>query len=448
MGADLSILIVNGLLVNEGQQSEQDILIEDGRISQIGADLQSKQASQVIDAAGKLVIPGMIDDQVHFREPGLNHKGELATESRAAVAGGITSFFDMPNVKPPTITLERLEEKFQYAAGKCAGNYAFYLGATNDNSDELCRLEKGVTCGIKIFMGASTGNLLVNDDNALESIFAGAQTVVVTHCEDSPTIYANEDEYKAKYGDDIPMYLHPEIRSAEACYMSSLKATNLAKKHGTQLHVLHLTTEKELEFFQAGEIDDKQITVEVCAHHLFFSQLDYEQRGGFIKCNPAIKRPEDRDALVQALAEKRIDVVATDHAPHTLNEKTGSYFKVAAGLPLVQYALVSLFEHVHDKKLTIERLVEATSHSVVKRFGILERGYLREGYWADIAIVDMNNGILDSSDKVLYKCGWSPFDGYQFRSSIDTTIVNGQAVYSRGEFLTPEFLGQRIQFAR
>ncbi len=445
-GDNLSILILNGTVVNEGEISQLDILIENGRISQIGKDLQSMQAETVIDAEGKLVLPGMIDDQVHFREPGLTHKGGLASESRAAIAGGITSFFDMPNVNPLTVTLERLEEKFQHAADKCAGNYAFYLGATNDNIDELRRLKRGVTCGIKIFMGASTGNMLVDDDAVLEKIFADAQTLVVTHCEDSPTIYANEDKFKAEYGEDIPMHLHPKIRSAEACYMSSVKATNLAKKHGTQLHVLHLTTEKELELFEAGAIDNKQITVEVCAHHLFFSENDYEQRGGFIKCNPAIKRPQDRDALVNALAESRIDIVATDHAPHTLSEKTGTYFKVAAGLPLVQYAFVSLLELVHDKKVTIERLIEATSHSVTKRFGIIDRGYLREGYWGDVTIVDMNTPTTDTPDKVLYKCGWSPFDGYQFRSSIDTTIVNGQAVYSKGEFLTSDYLGKRIEF--
>tara|TARA_R110002049_G_scaffold2743_2_gene20933 strand:- start:6098 stop:7432 length:1335 start_codon:yes stop_codon:yes gene_type:complete len=442
----LSILIVNGTVVNEGVISEQDILIKDGRIAEIGSNLHSRSADQVVDAKGKLVLPGMIDDQVHFREPGLSHKGGLATESRAAIAGGITSFFDMPNVKPPTVTLERLEEKFQYAAGKCAGNYAFYLGATNDNADELAKLTPGVTCGIKIFMGASTGNMLVNKDDVLEKIFANAQTVVVTHCEDSPTIYANEDKYREEYGENIPMEMHPKIRSEEACYLSSLKATNLAKKYNTKLQVLHLTTAKELEFFNTDPIEDKQITVEVCAHHLFFSEEDYAQRGGFIKCNPAIKRKQDRDALVKALAEGRIDVVATDHAPHTLAEKTGDYFKTAAGLPLVQYAFTSLLELVQDKKLSIERLVEASSHSVAKRFGIIDRGFLREGYWADIILVDMNQGCTDTPEKVMYKCGWSPFDGFEFRSRIDTTIVNGTIVYANGKLTSQENIGQRIEF--
>ena len=444
----MSILILNGNIVNEGSISQQDLLIEGGRITKIGADLQSEKAEEIIDAGGKYVLPGMIDDQVHFREPGLSHKGGLNTESRAAIAGGITSFFDMPNVKPPTVTLDRLEEKFQYAAGKCAGNYAFYMGATNDNAEELKRLERGVTCGIKIFMGASTGNMLVDDDDVLNDIFAGAQTIVVTHCEDTPTILSNEEEYKAKYGDDIPLEYHPKIRSERACYLSSKKATDLAKKHGTQLHVLHLTTAKELEFFTPGDIDDKQITVEACVHHLYFSEEDYAQRGGFIKCNPAIKTKHDHDALLDAVAKGQIDIVATDHAPHTLEEKTGTYFKIAAGLPLVQYALVSMLEHVHDGKLTLEQVVKVVTHNVVKRFGILNRGYLREGYYADIAIVDMNKGITDTEDKVLYKCGWSPFNGIQFRSSIDTTIVNGNIVYRDGQLTTEENFGQRLEFAK
>lgn len=443
----MSILVVNGVMVNEGSVSEQDIYIENGRIKKIGQNLQSQTADEVIDAKGKYVIPGMIDDQVHFREPGLTHKGSLNTESRAAIAGGITSFFDMPNVKPPTITLQALEEKFQYAAGKCAGNYAFYLGATNDNADELSRLKPGVTCGIKIFMGASTGNMLVDNDETLEDIFEHAQTVVVTHCEDSPTIKSNEAAWQEKYGGDIPMEQHPYIRSEEACYLSSHKAVGLAKKYGTRLHVLHLTTARELEFFKAGDINSKQITVEACAHHLFFSEEDYQQRGAFIKCNPAIKKRTDRDALVQAVSEGQIDIVATDHAPHTLQEKTGTYLKTAAGLPLVQYALPSLLELVHDNKLTIEQLVNVTSHNVVERFGILERGYLREDYWADLAIVDMHSKTVDSPERVLYKCGWSPFDGFQFRSQIATTIVNGHKVYDAGVLLTEQNFGERLQFS-
>ena len=437
---------MNGTVVNEGKVTEQDILIEAGRITAISGDLQAKNAREVIDASGKYVMPGMIDDQVHFREPGLSHKGRLASESRAALAGGITSFFDMPNVNPPTVTLARLEEKFNYARGRCAGNYAFYLGATNDNIDELRNLKPGVTCGIKIFMGASTGNMLVDNDQTLEKIFADAQTIVVTHCEDTPTIKRNEEKFRAQFGEDISLQHHPQIRSEDACYLSSHKAVGLANRYGTRLHVLHLTTAKELDLFTPGDIDDKQITVEVCAHHLYFSEKDYPQRGGFIKCNPAIKSEHDRSALLQALNEGQIDIAATDHAPHTRQEKTGSYFQIAAGLPLVQYALVSLLEHVHDKHLSIERLVDVCAHNVSKRFGIIDRGYIREGYWADITLVDMNTRCVDSQDKVLYHCGWSPFDGISFRSSIAATIVNGRLAYRDGRFTCADYLGKRIAF--
>lgn len=443
----MSLLIINGRTVNEGSQQDQDIFIRNGRIEKIGSNLQAISAATVIDAKGKWVLPGMIDDQVHFREPGLTHKGGLSSESRAAVAGGITSFMDMPNVKPPTVTLEKLEEKFALAAGKCAANYAFYMGATNDNIDELRRLKRGMTCGIKIFMGASTGNMLVDDDQVLEKIFADVETIVITHCEDTPTITANEQLYREKFGDDIPMENHPLIRSAEACYKSTEKAVGLAKKFGTRLHVLHLTTAKELEFFTCGDVNDKQITLEVCAHHLFFSDQDYAQRGGFIKCNPAIKTEQDRAALVQAVADSKIDIIATDHAPHTLQEKSGTYFKIAAGLPLVQYALVSVLELVHDRHISIEKLVQVTSHNVADRFGVIERGYLREGYWGDVVIVDMNQPCTDTADKVLYKCGWSPFDGIEFRSSIDTTIVNGQVIYQHNKFPTADNIGQRLEFA-
>lgn len=443
----MSLLIINGRTVNEGVQQDQDIYIKNGRIEQLGSDLQSLDAKEVIDANGKWVLPGMIDDQVHFREPGLTHKGGLNTESKAAVAGGITSFMDMPNVKPPTVTLERLEEKFAHAAGKCAGNYAFYMGATNDNIDELRGLKAGITCGIKIFMGASTGNMLVDDEKVLEKIFADAQTIVITHCEDTPMINANEERYKEKFGEDVPMENHPIIRSAEACYKSTDKAVGLAKRFGTRLHVLHLTTARELEFFTAGDINDKQITVEVCAHHLYFNDQDYAQRGGFIKCNPAIKTEQDRAALVQAVADRKIDIIATDHAPHTLQEKSGTYFKVAAGLPLVQYALVSALELVHDQHLSIDALVRAVTHNVSDRFKLIDRGYLREGYWGDITIVDMNTPCIDTPDRVLYKCGWSPFNGIEFRSSIDTTIVNGSIVYRQGQVLATGSEGRRLEFS-
>ena len=442
----MNTLIVNGTLVSEGQQYQADLLIVNGRIHKIGNDLQSSAADKIIDAAGKYVLPGMIDDQVHFREPGLTHKGGLQTESRAAVAGGITSFMDMPNVKPPTVNLKALDEKFALAEGKCAANYAFYMGATNDNLDELRGLKNGVTCGIKIFMGASTGNMLVDDPVVLENIFAEVETIVITHCEDTPMIKRNEDLYRQRFGDDIPLKYHPEIRSVEACYASTERAVGLARKHGTRLHVLHLTSEKELEFFAPGDVNYKQITLEVCAHHLFFSEEDYEQRGAFIKCNPAIKKATDRAALIKAVAEGRIDIIATDHAPHTLQEKTGTYFKTAAGLPLVQYALPSILEKVQDNQLSLEKVVQVTSHNVADSFRLIDRGYLREGYWADITIVDMDKGITDSPDTVLYKCAWSPFDGFTFRSSIDTTIVNGEVVYVNGQLTDALTLGRRLEF--
>lgn len=425
---------------------QADLLIVNGSIHKIGKDLQPSEADKVIDAAGKYVLPGMIDDQVHFRDPGLTYKGGLQSESRAAVAGGITSFMDMPNVKPPTVTIKALDDKFAMAEGKCAANYAFYMGATNDNLDELRGLKNGVTCGIKVFMGASTGNMLVDDPVVLDNIFADVETIVITHCEDTPMIKRNEDLYRERYGEDIPLKFHPEIRSTEACYASTERAVGLARKHGTRLHVLHLTSAKELEFFAPGDVNDKQITLEVCAHHLFFSEEDYEQRGAFIKCNPAIKKASDRAALIKAVAEGRIDIIATDHAPHTLEEKTGTYFKTAASLPLVQYALPSVLEKVQDKQLSLEKVVQVTSHNVADRFRVIDRGYLREGYWADITIVDMDKGITDTPETVLYKCDWSPFDGFTFRSSIDTTIVNGEIVYQNGQLTDVLTLGRRLEF--
>ena len=353
---------------------------------------------------------------------------------------------DMPNVKPPTVTIKALDDKFAMAEGKCAANYAFYMGATNDNLDELRGLKNGVTCGIKVFMGASTGNMLVDDPVVLDNIFADVETIVITHCEDTPMIKRNEDLYRERYGEYIPLKFHPEIRSTEACYASTERAVGLARKHGTRLHVLHLTSAKELEFFAPGDVNDKQITIEVCANHLFFSEEDYEQRGAFIKCNPAIKKASDRAALIKAVAEGRIDIIATDHAPHTLEEKTGTYFNTAAGLPLVQYALPSVLEKVQDKQLSLEKVVQVTSHNVADRLRVIDRGYLREGYWADITIVDMDKGITDTPETVLYKCDWSPFDGFTFRSSIDTTIVNGEIVYQNGQLTDVLTLGRRLEF--
>ncbi|MBY4676271.1 dihydroorotase [Marinobacterium arenosum] len=443
------LLITNALVVNEDQQQELDILIRDGRIEKIGSDLQGESAKQVIDARGKVLLPGMIDDQVHFREPGVTYKADITTESRAAVAGGITSFMEMPNVKPPTLTLAALEEKFDLAAAKSAANYSFYLGASNDNLEVIKQLDPDQACGVKVFMGASTGNMLVDNIQTLEGIFREAPGIVVTHCEDTPMIAEIEARYRAQYGDNIPVKYHPEIRSREACYKSSSLAVDLAKKFGTQLHVLHLTTAEELALFQAGPVKDKQITLEACVHHLFFSEEDYLTKGSQIKCNPSIKSASDRAALLQAVNDDVIDIIATDHAPHTWEEKQEeSYFKAPAGLPLVQHALLSLLDHHANGTLSLEKIVRKTSHNVTDRYKLIDRGYIREGYWADLVLVDLNTPYTVTRDNVLYKCGWSPFESHTFKASIDTTIVNGQVVYQDGKLIERGAIGKRLQFDR
>lgn len=426
------VIIKNARVVNGGEVLEADVRLRDGRIEQVGRDLATASDETVIDARGRYLLPGFIDDQVHFREPGLTAKGDLATESAAAVAGGITSFMDMPNVKPPTTDLAALADKYGAAVGRARGNYAFYLGATNENIDEIRRLEPRQACGVKVFMGASTGNMLVDDAQTLEHIFADARTLIATHCEDSVMIRAREQEFRERYGDDVPMQAHPEIRSAEACYSSSSKAVDLARRHQSRLHVLHLTTARELELFESGPVTGKSITAEVCVHHLFFDESDYDKLGTRIKCNPAIKTRGDREGLLRGVLEDRIDVIATDHAPHTLEEKSRTYFDAPAGLPLVQHALLSLLEHHHDGTMSLEQIVRKTSHSVAELFGIPDRGFVREGYWADLVLVDLATPTAVTSDSVLAKCGWSPFEGMQFRSRIDTTIVNGQIVYDDG----------------
>jgi len=442
------LLITNAKLVNEHVVSEQDVLITNKRITHIGKDLQYEETKRVLDAKGNYLIPGMIDDQVHFREPGLTHKADMATESHAAIAGGITSFMDMPNVKPPTLSLELLQQKYQAAHQRVQANYAFYMGASNDNLEVLKSVPIDLACGIKVFMGASTGNMLVDKDEALEGIFKHAPVPVITHCEDSKLIEKNLKIYQQKYGDDIPIEYHPIIRSAEACYNSSLKAVKLAKEFGTQLHILHLSTAKELELFAEGEVQDKSITAEVCVHYLFYNEADYAEKGALIKCNPAIKTLQDQLGLLQGVNDDRIDIIATDHAPHLLEEKSGNYLTAPAGLPLVQHALLSLLEHYHDNVLSIEKIVEKTSHNVVKRFSVMERGYIREGYFADLVILDVDKPFVVTSDNVLYKCGWSPFEGTTFRSTIDTTILNGQVVYERGEFSNYQFFGEQLKFDR
>ena len=442
------LLITNAKIVNEGTVSEQDVLVSDKRIKQIGSDLQHVEVKNVIDAKGKFLIPGMIDDQVHFREPGLTHKADIETESMAAIAGGITSFMDMPNVKPPTLSINLLKDKYQAAENRARANYAFYLGASNDNLETIKNTPIDLACGIKVFMGASTGNMLVDKDDVLEGIFANAPVPIITHCEDTPLINRNLKMFQEKYGDDIPVEFHPVIRSEEACYKSSSKAVALAKKHGTQLHVLHLTTEKELELFTPGNVGNKSITAEVCAHHLFFNEKDYKTKGSLIKCNPAIKTQKDQLGLINGVNKDRIDIIATDHAPHLMEEKNGNYMQSPAGLPLVQHALMSLLEHYHDGRMSIEKIITKTSHNVAIRFNLVDRGFIREGYFADLVLVNTQSPYTVSSDNVLYKCGWSPFDGYTFRSTIDTTILNGNVVYKNGKLSSTPFYGEKLTFNR
>ncbi len=441
------ILIKEAVMVNDGSVSEGDLLISDGRIERVDSGIPARGNVRIIEAAGQTLIPGMIDDQVHFREPGATHKADLHSESMAAVAGGITSFMDMPNTNPLTVTLEALEQKFALAAERCVANYSFYLGATNDNIDQIRALKPDQACGIKVFMGASTGNMLVNRREALEAIFADAPVLVATHCEDTPTIEKNEAEFRERYGEDVPMRYHPAIRSEEACFLSSSLAVELARRHGTRLHVLHLTTARELELFEAGPLDHKRITVEACVHHLFFDEADYELKGSFIKCNPAIKRHSDREALRRALKDDRIDVIGTDHAPHTLDEKLNSYFKAPAGLPLVQWALPMALELCHDGQLSLEQLVEKTSHGPARLFQVAERGYLREGYWADLVLLDLDSPYRVERDAVLYKCGWSPLEGVRLRSRVTTTLVNGRVAYRDGR-VNEGIRGQRLRFDR
>ena len=441
------LLISNARLVNEGEIRDADVLVEGDRIARVDARIDAPDSATVIDAGGKFLLPGMIDDQVHFREPGLTRKGDLATESAAAAAGGITSFMDMPNVNPQTTTRAALADKYAMAEGRCTGNYGFYLGATNSNIEEVRALRVGEACGIKAFMGASTGDMLVDDPDTLDKLFEHSPVMVVTHCEDSPTIWANEDAAREKYGEDVPMSEHPNIRSADACYASSSMAIELARKHDALLHVLHLTTEKEMALFAPGDRAGKRVTAEVCVHHLWFDESRYAELGTKIKCNPAIKRATDRQALVAALNEGRIDIIATDHAPHLADEKASTYFKAPAGLPLVQHAVQTLFDLVASGQTTLELVVDRACHASADLFGVTDRGYVREGYFADLVIVDADKPFRVSSDNVLYKCGWSPFEGHEFTSTIDTTIVNGEIVFRDGS-LTGAIAGRRLEFTR
>ena len=441
------LLISNARLINEGRILDADVLIDGDRIEKIAGGIAADDGVDIIDAGGHYLMPGMIDDQVHFREPGLTKKGDLATESAAAVAGGITSFMDMPNVNPQTTTCTALADKYRVAAGRCSANYGFYLGGTNHNIEEIKKLKVGDACGIKVFMGASTGDMLVDDPAVLEQVFEHAPLMVVTHCEHSPTIWENEAHAKKKYGENVPMFEHPNIRSANACLNSSSLAVDLARRHDALLHVLHLTTAIEMGLFSKAHRSEKRITAEVCVHHLWFDESQYEDLGARIKCNPAIKSIADREALIKALNEGRLDIIATDHAPHTAGEKSRSYFKAPAGLPLVQHALLTLFDLAASDQISLELLVDRTSHAPADIFGVKDRGYIREGYFADMVIVDANKPFKVDRSNLLSKCRWSPFEGHEFSSTIDTTIVNGEVAYRSGE-LTAAVVGQAIEFTR
>lgn len=441
-----STLIVNARLVNEGREYDGDLRIENGRIAQIGAGLDARGNETVVDAAGRRLLPGMIDDQVHFREPGLEYKADMATESAAAVAGGLTTFMDMPNTNPPTLDSAALEDKYRRAAGRAWGNYGFYLGASNDNLAAIQSLDPRTAPGVKVFMGASTGNMLVDDPVTLDAIFRDVPTPIITHCEDTPMIDAELARYKAQYGDDIPARFHPDIRSREACKKSTELAISLARKHGTRLHVLHISTADELALFQAGPIEGKRITAETCIHFLRFDRDDYEKLGHLIKCNPAIKDPADREALIRAVAEDVIDVLATDHAPHTLEEKARPYTGAPSGLPLVQFALNAALELVHEGRLSTAQVVDKFAHAPAKLFDVEHRGFLREGYFADLVLIDDAPYTVRRED-VLSKCGWSPFEGRTFHSSIASTWVNGVLAWD-GKALVGAPNGQRLAFAR
>lgn len=433
-----AIMLLNGQVVNEGRTFEADLLIKQGRIEQIASDLSHLSADLVIDCADQWILPGMIDDQVHFREPGLTHKGCIETESNAAVRGGITSYMEMPNCKPSTTNQSAIEAKLARAANSSAANYAFYLGATNDNLEDIETINTQLICGVKVFMGASTGDLLVNDIKALERIFQNSPVLIATHCEDTPMIEANEARYREQYGNDISFGYHPDIRSREACIKSSQLAVDLAKQYNSQLHVLHITTAEELGLFTAGEIASKHITAEACVHHLFFSADDYATLEGKIKCNPAIKLESDRQALLSAVKKGVIDIIATDHAPHTLAEKTQSYWQSPAGLPLVQEALLSLLTHVERGVLTIEEVVQKVCHNVAIRYQVKDRGFIREGYWADLVLLDRQQSQLSSDSDMAYRCGWTPFVGHRFPAKIVATFVNGAMVYQQlGESFEP-----------
>jgi len=441
------ILVKNARLVNEGKTVDGDVLINGGLIEKIGASLSDAGARE-LNAGGNYLFPGVIDDQVHFRDPGLTHKGDLATESRAAVAGGITTFMEMPNTIPNTLTQELLEEKYRSASVKSVANFSFFMGASNDNLEEVLKTDANKVCGIKVFMGSSTGNMLVDNEKTLDRLFSTSPMLIATHCEDEQTIRRNQEIYRQKYGEDVPIQMHPLIRNEEACYLSSSMAVALAKKHRTRLHILHISTAKELSLFDGTiPLKDKRITAEACIHHLWFDDRDYEELGTKIKWNPAIKTRQDREALLKGLLENKLDIVATDHAPHTMEEKNQKYFQAPSGGPLVQHSLVAMLELVHQDKLTVEKVAEKMSHAVAECFQIQNRGYIREGYAADLVLVNLNDPWTVNRSNILAKCGWSPFEGVTFRSKVIRTFVNGNVAYEQGN-IHESVRGERILFNR
>jgi len=441
-----SLVLRNAEIINEGRRFHADVLIRDGRIERIGAVPTGAAYDQEYDLTGKLLVPGLIDDQVHFREPGLTHKACIASEARAAVAGGVTSFMEMPNTNPPAVTLEELEKKYAIGAATSVANYSFFLGTTSTNLEAIKAVDPRKVCGLKIFMGSSTGDMLVDRVAVLESVFRHSPTIILTHCEDTPRIKAAEAVAKAKWGEDVPAAEHPRLRDAEACYASSSLAAELARRHDARLHILHITTAKELALFSAAPLKGKRLTAEACVHHLWFSDADYARLGHQIKCNPAIKTAADRDAIRAAVASGVIDVIATDHAPHTWEEKSRPYFKAPAGLPLIQHPLLILMDLARQGAFTLETAIQRACHAPAILFGVEQRGYIREGYWADLVVVDPAKPQPVTKAGLLYQCGWSPFEGHTFGSSIERTFVNGVCVYENGQVRPDAPKGQRLTF--
>lgn len=442
-----SILIRNANIVNEGKVFSADVLIKDGRIEKIASGIDYN-ATKIINANGKYLLPGVIDDQVHFREPGLTHKGDIHSEARAAVAGGITSFMEMPNTNPQALTQELLEEKYEIGRKTSLANYSFFMGASNDNIEEVLKTNPKNVCGLKVFMGSSTGNMLVDNETTLNNIFSKVNMLIATHCEDEATIRKNTELYKAKYGDDMPIKYHPEIRDAEACYKSSSMAVELAKKHNTRLHILHISTAKEIALFSNDlPLKEKRITAEACIHHLWFNDSFYDTKGTFIKWNPAVKSATDQEAIFNAVLNNQIDIIATDHAPHTLEEKENNYWNAPSGGPLVQHALPAMLEFYHQGKIELTKVVEKMAHAPAECFQLAERGFIREGYWADLVLVDLDNPWTVEKSNIHYKCKWSPFEGTEFKSRITHTIVSGHLAYDHGSFDESK-KGERLLFDR